>query len=53
VRARLRLLDLFYGQRRFEVVQEGCLHRVHLEKVGMRNSASNAGIEDFRVSEPN
>ncbi len=44
VRARLRLLDLFYGQRRFEVAQDGGFHRVHLNESGMLDSVLCGGI---------
>jgi hypothetical protein len=32
VRARLRLLDVFNGQRRFELMQDGGFHRVSLNE---------------------
>jgi hypothetical protein len=41
--------DLFNSQWLFEFVQDGGLHRVHLKKVGMRNSVHTTG---FKSSAP-
>jgi hypothetical protein len=53
MRVWLRSRDVFDGQGLFELVQDGCLHRVHLEKAGIRNSVSIARIVEFRFSQPN